>query len=275
MIYATKDLRAIRTYRAFTLIELLVVISIISLLMGILLPALGSARRAARNLKCQSNMRQWGIAINAYTIDSNDYLPSEGWGYDVINKSNASTSEFWFNTLPPYVGLMPYSQAFQAGVSAKETKYNFDDVWFCPEAIASGNLTNDDDGDDAIHYHMNAVLNASTSFKDKNGERRTGKFVNRNQIKNESMTVFLIEGEELHSSAASSNSLDSERHNYSSQTESGNINFLFLDGHVSQYTSVDIKTLNGKDSDNIEQGNDGLWKSVDHNILWGPYPAKE
>jgi len=63
-----------RTHRhtGFTLIELLVVISIIALLVGILLPALGAARQTARNLICMSNMRQMGVGFAMYQNDSKD-----------------------------------------------------------------------------------------------------------------------------------------------------------------------------------------------------------
>lgn len=63
------------TRSGFTLIEMLVVISIITLLIAILLPALRLARNSARSVQCLSNLRQMGIAIHSYTIAYDDVLP--------------------------------------------------------------------------------------------------------------------------------------------------------------------------------------------------------
>lgn len=60
---------------AFTLIELLVVISIIALLVGILLPALGAARRTAQSVQCLSNLRQMGVATFVYAEQNGGSLP--------------------------------------------------------------------------------------------------------------------------------------------------------------------------------------------------------
>lgn len=59
----------------FTLIELLVVISIIALLMGILLPVMGQARLQAKVVAVNAELRQIGMALEAYSFDNSDKYP--------------------------------------------------------------------------------------------------------------------------------------------------------------------------------------------------------
>ena len=61
----------------FSLVELLVVISIMTLLLGILLPALGQARESAKQTVCLSNLRQIGLATQFY-LNEYDYFP-QAW----------------------------------------------------------------------------------------------------------------------------------------------------------------------------------------------------
>lgn len=65
---------------AFTLIELLVVIAIIALLIGILMPALGSAQKAARSIRCLSNVRSLALSQQAYAADHDGHIVQAGGG---------------------------------------------------------------------------------------------------------------------------------------------------------------------------------------------------
>lgn len=141
--------------RAFTLIELLVVISIIALLLGILLPALGAARETARNAKCLSNQRQIAVAMLAYGSDT-EYLPpaKADEALDYIDRSGT-----WFTFLATdgYLGESGTTDPLSAGHIT---------TLLCPEADQQGQpfgawhiptSQKDPDSLGFLYYYVNGV----------------------------------------------------------------------------------------------------------------------
>jgi prepilin-type N-terminal cleavage/methylation domain-containing protein/prepilin-type processing-associated H-X9-DG protein len=94
--------------RGFTLIELLVVIAIIAVLISLLLPAVQSAREAARRAQCVNNLKQ--ITLGAMNYESsNGVLPSSAyWG--AWNGVTRCIPKYGFG---PYVPILPYMEQTQ------------------------------------------------------------------------------------------------------------------------------------------------------------------
>lgn len=131
-----------RSRLAFTLIELLVVIAIIAILIGLLVPAVQSARSAAARTQCMNNMKQLGLAVLQYEIPHKQ-LPTGGTGYGwcqvlpgVFDSDPKVLNQSGLSLLLPYLEQEPLdarldrSQAFSISIGPYLPPYQGSYRWW-------------------------------------------------------------------------------------------------------------------------------------------------
>ncbi len=130
--------------RGFTLVELLVVITIIGVLVALLLPAIQSAREAARCVQCMNNLKQLGLALTNFHSAKRRFPPSSIWRVngklDLTNvglENNGSLAENWVILILPQLEQPALRASFNLSkpipdpVNAKPRSTNMT-IMLCP-----------------------------------------------------------------------------------------------------------------------------------------------
>ncbi|MDZ7618093.1 MAG: DUF1559 domain-containing protein, partial [Patescibacteria group bacterium] len=102
-------------FKAFTLVELLVVITIIGILISLLLPAVQSAREAARRMQCMNNLKQLALAIHGYH-GVYQILPASKIQYGTDSYTHVLMP--WTVAILPYVEQQALFDVWDSNVSA-------------------------------------------------------------------------------------------------------------------------------------------------------------
>ena len=193
--------------------ELLVVIGIVSVLIGILLPAVNGVRRRSGEIRCAANLKQWATAANLYALAWHNYLPRRGQGQQ--QTALITRPSDWFNALPVILREPAYQDLVAAG---KTPTLDTGGLWICPQATslpnASGYL---------FTYGMNMRLSTwLTTLPDR-----------IDHLGDLSTMVFMADAASGYCSVLPFGQPFSPiaRHD-------GRVNIAFLDGHVTSYTAA-------------------------------------
>ena len=121
----------------FTLVELLVVIAIIGSLMGLLLPAVQSAREAGRRNTCMNNVSQLGKSV---FLRDNAGLGIPGWRNNIsVIGANTNYVTNWAPTLFPYLERQDLFRTYESGAFNSTTADNTQiSIFLCPTAPSEG-----------------------------------------------------------------------------------------------------------------------------------------
>lgn len=140
-----------RNRRAFTLVELLVVIAIIGILVSLLLPAVQSAREAARRMQCTNHLKQLGLAAHNFESAHKKFPPGYlGSNFRVTisdREANIPNGRQWIGVLPYLFPFIEQSALYQLYPSARELNPEAERVTSTEGRIPFEPWWRDDDGD--------------------------------------------------------------------------------------------------------------------------------
>ncbi len=106
-----------RVTGGFTLVELLVVIAIIGILVSLLLPAIQSAREAARQKQCLSNLRQTSFAMLQFEAAQSQFPIGHSYRLGLLDNS-IKDRRVWFHDILPYLEQQPLWEIFQQHIAS-------------------------------------------------------------------------------------------------------------------------------------------------------------
>ena len=225
-------------FSGFTLIEILVVISIIAILIGILLPALGSVRNSAQMMACMSNQRQLSAAMLSYVSDNKDYFPQPARDKDYPGSEKSRTKVIWFNAVDKYFDVSS-KKDYSNSASRNYESYKQDPVW---ESFSA------DERDGNRTIKMNEEFgNISTTY---DTTPRTWRAIRVHEVHKPALTVLLFDGRAMDTpSVTTGNTGGSSKFSgyevYVGLRHRGGANVIFTDGHVEHVVQPIRETSSG------------------------------
>ena len=130
-----------KRHRGFSLVELLVVFALISVLAGLLFPAVQSARSAARQMQCTNNVRQVGLALHHYAGVHRGRFPE-------IAGHGLTHEDAWIHKLAPYLESV-------------------DEIRICPDDVVRRDRREHDDTSFALNAYLTVIHEVDSRGRDR------------------------------------------------------------------------------------------------------------